>query len=1489
MSPAKRYVVAPQGGGPPLLIATNSPLVSGEVGLAYSQTLQGTGGAPPYFWSVVSGFFPTGLNLSTGGVVSGTPSATGSSTVVLRIMDSRGTLSPTKSFGITVVAAVTITTGATLPTATQGLTYTQTLAATGGVTPYTWSLLSQTGSNTWSVSSSGTISGTPTSSETDSLDIQVVDALGGISTRVFSLTVQNSLYITTTSPLSTATQGSAYSFTMAAVGGTAPYTWSLTSQTGSNSWSLSSGGVITGTPANVETDSLVIKVTDSASATFSGTFTITTAAKMNYLGMNLAQPGYGATQQAFLNLVKGANANGTSYMPHAWGTFSSVGGTSSTGEEPFVQIDANGYPTSLTAGNNFSGMQVFTCLGIWMNYNTFDGSSLPSTVPGYYPSGSYTIQFQGSGTLVLKGDAANGSVAYASGGASNVTVNTSTNTITSTLSGAAQGSVTFSVPTPTNSGIQFYLTATGAAPNNLQALACVQTSLLASYNAGQYFHPNFLASIVNLSRFRFMDWLVTNYQTTGFAFTAALSTGATTATLASSPGGSSANWARGNLVIPCILGQEQTTGTDTGQLAYVRFTYGSPTVQFVTSSSTWTSYTASGLTQNVTCTGGGNNQLFVPTYWNWSQRTQLSSCSWALTSGVPYEVCFALCNQQSADCWITIPVQFNTFMGTQGFWTSLANLALANLNATCRLIPEFTNEYWNLRQTLCPCTVIGYALFPSIGNNTEESAQWYGSQVALIADAFYAAYGASAYGQQITMSMGYGSGPNSGGAFQTAESMNASAWVAQGNYAPYQHPYAKYQATGVGIDAIHVAPYWTNPSSTVYNQILTYSTQAEQLNALFSLAYTNVDVYGYNYGSNLSTSGFVGSANVALTAAIADNSSQAWANLPYLGYEGGNNFSGTGTWETLFIAAHRDQRFGYLYYDPTNQLSSNPGFLVSVLSAGLKSFDFFEDCGFYGADFAWYALESTMQMTALAPTYGAGSYTPPIWAACQEYLGNYGSSTFNYYISPTGNDAAAGTLAAPWAVTSLVTSSSNFSKMTGMRVGFLPGTYNVSSMIPSGNPYAGAIQINGGSSTSPTYYGSSNASGVYAIGTATISGFNGSNVPNGGLSYPNNGPLLAGCMNGNSPQLSNQTGWLTIDGLRFTGYSYKAVRIGGVSSASGPSVTGQVIIKNCEFTGQTLVGLSNSSDNESSIWVDGISTSNSALITNNWFHDNQGTGGTSGDQHLNSIFIFNSANVTISYNTGYNSGGLAWGKDSANQGTTVAYNYVDMSMMTASGGMNCFNDFTGAYNNTTGLTLTSNFHHNICVADNAFNFTLKGAAVGETWQTPVNIYNNTIIANGSSSTGTWAVGRSAGLVSIYNNIYAGTAGGASYGVQCTGTSSLAINDYNGYITAVNWGVGASQSANGGYPSGTTSSLSTYQADVVAGGGPAGVNSHSVPNNSPAFVASGTLAPYYQLQATSPFKNVGSTTGTVGGTVCDMGAWGGAIPPTSIGCNFASAT
>ena len=57
---------------------TTSTLPSATVGQPYSATLQATGGLAPYTWSLNDGALPTGLTLSTSGLISGTPTVAGS-------------------------------------------------------------------------------------------------------------------------------------------------------------------------------------------------------------------------------------------------------------------------------------------------------------------------------------------------------------------------------------------------------------------------------------------------------------------------------------------------------------------------------------------------------------------------------------------------------------------------------------------------------------------------------------------------------------------------------------------------------------------------------------------------------------------------------------------------------------------------------------------------------------------------------------------------------------------------------------------------------------------------------------------------------------------------------------------------------------------------------------------------------------------------------------------------------------------------------------------------------------------------------------------------------------------------------------------------------------------------------------------------------------------------------------------------------------------
>ncbi|MEY2974466.1 MAG: hypothetical protein RIR49_886, partial [Actinomycetota bacterium] len=58
------------------------------INTTYSATLTATGGIAPLRWSVTSGSLPTGLSLSSAGVLSGTPTTTGTSTFTVTVTDS---------------------------------------------------------------------------------------------------------------------------------------------------------------------------------------------------------------------------------------------------------------------------------------------------------------------------------------------------------------------------------------------------------------------------------------------------------------------------------------------------------------------------------------------------------------------------------------------------------------------------------------------------------------------------------------------------------------------------------------------------------------------------------------------------------------------------------------------------------------------------------------------------------------------------------------------------------------------------------------------------------------------------------------------------------------------------------------------------------------------------------------------------------------------------------------------------------------------------------------------------------------------------------------------------------------------------------------------------------------------------------------------------------------------------------------------------------
>ena len=243
----------------------------------YSDTLTESGGTSPFTWSVSSGSLPAGISLSADGNLTGTPTATGTASFTVKVIDANGQ-SATQATSIAIAAGVS-TTFTAPPAAVVNTAYSDTLTATGGTAPYTWSVNTGTLPAGITLSAAGVLSGTPTATGSSTFTVNVIDANNGIATTSITLVVTASVTLTFPAPPS-GVVGTAYTDTLTAAGGTAPYAFSITAGTLPAGLTLNaSTGVMSGTPTTAGTSSFTVKVTDakSTTTTFATSITILTS------------------------------------------------------------------------------------------------------------------------------------------------------------------------------------------------------------------------------------------------------------------------------------------------------------------------------------------------------------------------------------------------------------------------------------------------------------------------------------------------------------------------------------------------------------------------------------------------------------------------------------------------------------------------------------------------------------------------------------------------------------------------------------------------------------------------------------------------------------------------------------------------------------------------------------------------------------------------------------------------------------------------------------------------------------------------------------------------------------------------------------------------------------------------------------------------------------------------------------------------------------
>ncbi len=232
------------------------------VGRPYSKQLSAVGGSGEVTWSDKNNDLDgTGLTLSVSGLLSGIPLAPGTISFTA-VAEDEGTGYDEQVFSFDINPTLAITTQ-TLPDWTAGRAYSQALQATGGTGTRTWidknGDLAGTG---LALSSAGQLNGTPAAEGIISFTARVTDEVGDDEEQLLQVTINPAVAITT-AEVPDGVQYEAYSVQLEATGGTGALSWiDRYGDLAGTGLTLSSDGLLSGNPGNIETITFSARATD---------------------------------------------------------------------------------------------------------------------------------------------------------------------------------------------------------------------------------------------------------------------------------------------------------------------------------------------------------------------------------------------------------------------------------------------------------------------------------------------------------------------------------------------------------------------------------------------------------------------------------------------------------------------------------------------------------------------------------------------------------------------------------------------------------------------------------------------------------------------------------------------------------------------------------------------------------------------------------------------------------------------------------------------------------------------------------------------------------------------------------------------------------------------------------------------------------------------------------------------------------------------------
>ncbi len=263
-------------------------LPGGLVHQSYNAVLAVSGGKSPYYFSVKTGTLPPGLSLNPStGTLSGTPTTGGDFSFEVIATDAPHLGEGSRTFGISVGGSNngngSVKVGVSPTSATLLSNQTQQFTATVTGTSHT--------SVTWSATA-GSVDGkglytAPKVKAQTNVIVTAASTADPTKSGTAAVTVapenKQSLQITS-GTLPQGEQGSSYSETFTATGGTTPYSWSVSAGSVPPGTAMDGNGNLSGVPTGVGTFNFTVAVTDAGNNVATGNFGVTIVSTTGYDG-----------------------------------------------------------------------------------------------------------------------------------------------------------------------------------------------------------------------------------------------------------------------------------------------------------------------------------------------------------------------------------------------------------------------------------------------------------------------------------------------------------------------------------------------------------------------------------------------------------------------------------------------------------------------------------------------------------------------------------------------------------------------------------------------------------------------------------------------------------------------------------------------------------------------------------------------------------------------------------------------------------------------------------------------------------------------------------------------------------------------------------------------------------------------------------------------------------------------------------------------------